>query len=89
MKITTELCERIFTKFYADDEIRQMAFSVIELIDDSKEDLSKEIIDSVDSYFEWEKDKWEIVKKYSFDSNSPLRFDDAVQHFIDDLVEVI
>ena len=86
MKFTTDLCERIFTKFYADDEIRQMAFSVIELIDDSKEDLSKEIINS---YFEWEEDKWEIVKKYSFDSNSPLRFDDAVQHFIDDLVEVI
>ena len=69
-------------------EVAQIAQNVLNRIDEEEEtDLSQAIIDAVYSELIYTSDQWAVIAYYS-EPEAPMAFDEAVQLFIDDLVEV-
>ena len=69
-------------------EVAHIAQNVFDRIDEEEEeDLSQAIIDAVDAELIYTNDQWAVIAYYS-EPTVPMAFDEAVQSFIDDLVEV-
>ena len=76
------------TDVFGYGEVATIARNVFNRIDDEEiADMLQAIIDAVDAELIYTADQWAVIAYYS-EPDAPMAFDEAVQSFINDLVEV-